>query len=158
MNTLLNWAFTEEDMLKPRIGVAAGLIAYVLLFLRPFFGTTTMIIAIILILACLALVCFGILRLLIPQMDPRDPDADRFVVWGGALLFVFIGIEGFGPWFLPGLIGGAALIWWRVPELIEVFPWFEEKGGVDFGKIDPGEDTPERPHIDLVPPGQKLRK
>ena len=161
MNAFINWPFTEEDTLKPRVGVAAGLIAYVLLFLRPFMGTTLMVISVILILACLALVCFGILRLLVPQMDPRDPEADRFVVWGGALLFLFIGIEGFGAWFVPGLIGGAGLMWWRVPELLEVFPWFEEKGDLNFDRINVGTgpaEPQERPHIDLVPPSRKLRK
>jgi len=155
MNGLINWAFTEEDTIRPRVGVAAGLVAYVMLFLRPFMGITLLVITTILILACLALVCFAVLRMLLPLMDPRDPDADRFVVWGGALLFVFIGIEGFGAWFLPGLIGGALMIWWRVPELLEVFPWLEEKGTID---VDTVEAPEQRPHIDLVPPGRKIRK
>ena len=155
MSKLTNWPFTEEDTLKPRIGVAAGLVAYIFQFLLPFFGATGKLVLTLFIILALALVCFAILRLLIPKMDPRDPEADRFVVWGGALLFVFIGIEGFGAWFVPGLIGGGALIWWRVPELVEVFPWFEEKGAID---VDTVENPDNRGHVDMHDDRFRLRK
>ena len=135
MNWILDKLFREDETLSPRAAVAAGLVAYTLLIFKPVMGIGTLIFAIPILIICLALVCYTILRLLMPKMDPRDPDADRFVVWGGTALFVLMGFEGFGWWYPPGLILGGGLLYWRAPELLEVFPYFEEKGNVDFDRL-----------------------
>ncbi|NNU78819.1 hypothetical protein HMH01_00075 [Halovulum dunhuangense] len=128
MRKLIDRLFTEDETLPPRVVVAAGLGAYALLLLRPFMGPVSAAVLGIAMIAALALVCLAVLREFLPMMDPRHPDADRFVVWGGFALALLVGGTAFGLWFLPALVLGLVLLWWRARELFEVFPWFETPG------------------------------
>lgn len=128
MQTVLDWLFRDDETLHPNVVISAGLVAYALMYLNAWLGVA-IVVAVPLLVLSITLICFAVLRFLLPMMDPRDPDADRFAVWGGLALFVIIGIDAFGIWFLPGLVLGAALLYWRAPELLEVFPYFEGKGG-----------------------------
>lgn len=122
MRQMLNFLFTEEETLKPRFGVGAGLGAFALVYLAPFAGLAVKIVLLAVAVVALGLVSYAALRLLVPMMDPRDPDADRFAVWGGLLLFAVAGMACFGLVFVPGFALGAVLLWLRVPELLEVLP------------------------------------
>lgn len=127
MQTLLDRLFREDETLHPKTVVGAAMAAYVLLLLARWAGFLGYL-AVPIIICLLALVCYAALRFLLPLMDPRHADADRFAIWGGAVLFVFIGLDVFWIWFLPALALGGVLLWWRAPELLEVFPWFEPPG------------------------------
>lgn len=134
MSRPLDFLFREDDTLGPRMLVSVGLLAYGLAIFKPVMGTGMLILALPLIIVALGLISFAALRWLLPLMDPRHDSADRFVVWGGAALFAVAGIQGFGVWFLPGLALGAVLIWWRVPELLEILPGREERGNIDLSR------------------------
>ena len=116
-----DWMFREDETLHPRIVVSAGLFAYFVLFLRPVLGLLFFPLVPGVVVA-LGLVCYAALRILMPVMDPAHPGADRFVVYGSTVLFVAIGAQAFGFWFLPGLAGGVAIIIWRAPELLDSLP------------------------------------
>ncbi len=128
MQTILDWLFRDDETLHPKVVIGAGLLAYVLMYLNTWLGIG-IILAVPLVVISITIVCYAVLRFLLPMMDPRDPDADRFAVWGGTLLFVIVGADAFGVWFIPGLVLGGGLLYWRAPELLEVFPYFEGKGG-----------------------------
>lgn len=64
-------------------------------------------------------------QFLMPKMDPRDPEADRFVVLGGSVCALLLGFLCFGFMFLPSLVLAAGLIFWRAPDLLEVLPWMD---------------------------------
>lgn len=128
MHGILDRIFDEEGRLGPRTIVAAGLAAWALLLLEPLAGGVWAVLLLILMILALSMASYAALRELLAVMDPRDAEADRFVVWGSALLILLIGFHAFGIWFLPALILAALLIRLRVPELYEVFPWFEKPG------------------------------
>ncbi|MEM8872141.1 MAG: hypothetical protein AAGB10_18015 [Pseudomonadota bacterium] len=127
MNSILDGFFREDETLHPRMLVAAGIVAYFFHYLAKWFGVSWWITQGLIVLL-VAMLCYAVLRFLLPMMDPRDPDADPFVVWGTCFLFLIMGGDGFGALFIPGLIIGAAVLYWRAPELLEVFPWFEKDG------------------------------
>ncbi|WP_112321263.1 hypothetical protein [Oceanibium sediminis] len=128
MRKLLDRLFTEDETLGLRTLVSAGLLACVLMVFLPVTAGVTFVICAALLILSLSLLGYAGLRELLPVLDPRDPDADRFAVWGALVLFLAIGWLAFGIWFLPGLILGGALLWMRAPELFEIIPGFEKPG------------------------------
>ena len=134
MRKLLERLFDEEGRLGPRSIVASGLVAWGLVLLLPALWGAWAVLAVLAMVAALALVTCAALRELLPVLDPRDAEADRFVSWGAALLMLAVGAHAFGIWFLPALALGAALVWVRTPELYEVFPWFEKPGDTGLGR------------------------
>ena len=127
MHKMLDFLFTEEEALGPRMLVGCGIAAYALSFLLPIFGGILWILFVVIMVLSAALLCYSALRELLPLLDPRDPEADRFVVWGALVLFLAIGWTGFGIYFIPSLIIGISLLWWRAPDLLEVVPFLEKQ-------------------------------
>lgn len=128
MRKLVDRFFAEDETLGPRTLISAGLLAYATLFLAPLFGGTLYIVLLGLMILSAALLCYAALRELMPMMDPRDPDADRFVVWGAFVIFLGIGAASFGLLFLPAFFLGAALLYWRASELFEIIPGMDRPG------------------------------
>lgn len=116
--------FREDETIAPRLVVGLGLLAIVLVFLAPHIGGLTSLLLYVIALLALVPLTYSVLRILLPLMDPRDPDADRFAVWGGLALCVLVGLGAFGLVILPAFAAGGALIWTRAPELFEPFEAF----------------------------------
>jgi len=126
MQRVFHTLFDEGERLNPRVAVFAGLIACVINFFKPVMGLGLSLGTMPVLILCLGLVCYAAFRLLLPRMDQRDPDNDEVVVWGGMILFVMVGVQGFGLFFAAGLTVGGILIWWRAPEFLEIFGYPEE--------------------------------
>ncbi|MHA3979438.1 hypothetical protein ACW9UR_17330 [Halovulum sp. GXIMD14794] len=120
MDQIANWLFREDETLSPRTIVTAGLLAYLILFLRFWLGWAYFLLAPVMVLA-LALLTYALLRALLPRMD-RSTGNDPVVIWGALALFLAVGLNAFGLWFLPAIFIGGALIVWRAPELLEAVP------------------------------------
>lgn len=120
MDAIANWLFREDETLSPRAIVAAGLVAYLILFLRGWLGWLFFPFALVMVVA-LALLTFSLLRALLPRME-RATGNDPVVIWGVLALFLAVGLNAFGLWFLPAIFIGGALIAWRAPELLESVP------------------------------------
>lgn len=121
MDRICNRLFREDETLAPRTILAAGLLAYLVVLLRDWLGWLYYLLIPVMVLA-LALLTFALLRALLPRLDRTVPGGDPVIVWGTPALFTVAGLHGFGIWFLPALAGGAALIAWRAPELLELLP------------------------------------
>ncbi len=65
-------------------------------------------------------------QFLLPMMDPRDPDSDRFVVYGSLASLILIGFAAFGWLFLPAVLITAGLMAWRAPDLADLLPWMDD--------------------------------
>ena len=130
MNRILHWLFEDDESLRRQVIVAAGLVAYGVGIFLPVMGTGTRFVFLPIMMIAMGLACYAVLRRLLPIMDPREADTDHFTVWGSVVLFLLIGFASFGVWFAPGLVLGMLLIWVRVPELLEVFPGFDDKTDV----------------------------
>lgn len=126
MQKMLDFLFTEEEALTARMLVTCGLLAYALSLIMPLFGSLFWIILAIIQVLVLALLCYSALRELLPMMDPRDAEADRYVVWGAFVIFLAIGWTGFGILLIPALCLGVSLLWIRAPEILEVIPFMEK--------------------------------
>ena len=131
MNRILEFVFREDDTLNTRLFVGLGLVAYLLYFNMSLLGAIGYL-AYPLMIMLIAAVTYIVFLHLVPLMDPRHESADRFSVWGGAILFVLAGAGAFKLLFIPGLGFGLAMLYWRRPDLLQVFPWFEGQGaGMD---------------------------
>jgi hypothetical protein len=128
MQKLFDFIFTEDEALGARTLVSCGVVSYAAALLAPLFTGATFVVLVVIMVVTLTLLCYAALRELLPLLDPRDPDADRFVVFGALLIFLAIGWTGFGIFFVPGLVLGMALLWWRAPDLLEVIPFLEKPG------------------------------
>jgi len=131
MNRLLEIVFREDDTLNTRVVVGLGLVAYVIYYNMAWLGPIGYL-AYPLMIMLIAAVTYIVYLHLVPLMDPRHDSADRFSVWGGAILYLLAGAGAFKLLFLPGLGFGLAMLYWRRPDMLQVFPWFEGQGsGMD---------------------------
>lgn len=131
MNRIIEIAFRDDQSLDTRAIVGLGLLAYAMYYVGPWLGMVGYL-AYPLLILLIAAVTHTVFLHLMPLMDPRHDSADRFSVWGGAVLYLLAVAGAFGLLFIPGLLLGLGLLYWRAPDLLQVFPWFEGRGaGMD---------------------------
>jgi hypothetical protein len=124
MENLVNKLFPEKGMGNMRLVVGTLLTAAVLRVLHFLVGGLGFIyypLALILLIFPL----YAAAQFLVPKMDPRDPDADRFVIYGSLASLILLGFVAFGWLFLPALIAAGGLVVWRAPDLAELLPWVD---------------------------------
>lgn len=124
MESLLKKFFPEKGLGNLKLVVGALLLASIFRVLHVLIGGLG-IIYYPLVLILLIFPIYAAFQFLMPKMDPRDPDADRFVVYGGAVCVLLIGFLAFGLMFLPALVIAAGLIFWRAPDLLQILPWMD---------------------------------
>jgi|GEM_PF-5731975 len=127
MLKMLDFMFTEDEVLSARTIVGCGIAAYALSLIMLLFGGFFWILLAIVQVLALALLCYSALREILPMMDPRDPEADRFVVWGAFVIFLAIGWTGFGIILIPALCLGVSLLWVRAPQVLEAVPFLDNQ-------------------------------
>lgn len=125
MENLLKKFFPEKGLGNLKLVIGTLLAAAVLRGLHIMLGGLGFIYYPI-VVVLLIFPIYAAYQFLMPKMDPRDPHADRFVVFGGTLCTILIGFLSFGVVFLPALILAGGLVFWRAPDLLEVLPWMDD--------------------------------
>ncbi|QHQ36115.1 hypothetical protein [Algicella marina] len=121
---MLDRLFREDETMSPRLVVGGALLAFALALFAPQFGMVMRGLVSLIALILLVAPAYMALRFLVPMMDPRDAEADRFAVWGGLVLLLVVGFSTFGLMTLPALALAGLLLWKRAPELMEPFERF----------------------------------
>lgn len=124
MENLLNQFFPSKGMGNLKMIVGASLAACIMALLHKLLGGLGFIYYPIVIILLIFPV-YAAAQHLMPKMDPRDPDTDRFVIWGTAATCVLLGFVAFGILFLPVLLLTGGLVFWRAPDLLEILPWMD---------------------------------
>lgn len=124
METMLNKFFPAQGVGNMKLIVGTLLAATVMTALHRLVGGLGFIyypLVVILLLFPL----YAAVHYFVPLMDPRDPEADRFVIYGAVASLVLLGLVAFGWLFLPALVLTGGLVFWRVPDLAEFLPWVD---------------------------------